>query len=105
MTWFDCVLYVNHPRAKKAWHYLRTKQFMQTNLNLESLSAVLFVESKILLFDKSNLFVRRFRAENVAEGDVFEAFGLADIVVLIEGRALSTKDPRDTVDNYIRWEY
>jgi hypothetical protein len=70
-----------------------TEQLMQTHLDLEGWVAVLLVSGQVALFDERHSLVRCFRGEDVAEGHVFEAKVLADVVVV--GDVDASRNPID----------
>jgi hypothetical protein len=43
---------------------------------------VFLVNGKVVLRDKRDLLIRRFRAEHVPKGDILEPLGLSDIVII-----------------------
>lgn len=59
-----------------------TKKLVQTDLNLEGLVGVFLVKSLLLVFDERDLLVGCFCRQDIAEGNIFEAKVLPDIVVV-----------------------
>lgn len=59
-----------------------TEEFVDADLDLEGEIAVIAVSVKVVRVDEGDGFVGGFGAEDVAEGDVLEADGLPDVVVV-----------------------
>jgi len=58
------------------------EEFVQADLDFEGLVFVFVVDVLVGGCDEGDGFFRCGGAEDVAEGDVFETFALADVVVL-----------------------
>lgn len=58
------------------------EEFVDADLDFEGLVAVGAVSVEIVRVDEGDGFVGGFGAEDVAEGDVLEADGLSDVVVV-----------------------
>ena len=58
------------------------EEFVEPDLDFEGVVGVRFVQLLLGVFDEGDFLVGGFGAEHVAEGDVFEAEVLADVVVV-----------------------
>lgn len=58
------------------------EEFVQADLDFEGVVGVRFVQFLLRVFDEGDFLIRGFGAEDVAEGDIFEAKVLADVVVV-----------------------
>jgi len=61
------------------------EELVQADLDLERGAAELLKEHRILLREEGELLSRRLGVQHVAERDVLEALGLADVVVVAGG--------------------